>query len=150
MRDLVQEILTFLCLVVVNNSNQMSSLLNLIRTLSLAVHPISIQVPGQVKMCGLTQKMHIWKLMLVQREMKMEFIIRRFFFPPLFILWWYINIWSLAWNIFFPLVMLYQYYGSASNAETRSIHVFTLLISISCKQKWDARYIKIIFISNGP
>ncbi|KAJ1416735.1 ARFGAP/RecO-like zinc finger [Sesbania bispinosa] len=65
----------FLCLVVVSNSNQMLNLLSLIRRLGLAVHPISVLVPAQVKMYGLKQEMHLWKLMPVPREMQMEFIV---------------------------------------------------------------------------
>lgn len=79
MKDLVQEFLTFLCLVVANNSNLMFSLPISIKISRLAVHPIKgVLVPVRVKMCGPKQEMHLWKLMLMPREMQMEFFLRRY------------------------------------------------------------------------
>lgn len=79
MKDLVQEFLTFLFLVVVNNSNLMCSLPIPIKILRLAVHPIKgALVPVRVKMCGTKQEMHLWKLMSMPREMEMDFVLHRY------------------------------------------------------------------------
>jgi len=68
MKDLVQEFLIFLFLVVANNSNLMFTLPISIKILRLAVHPIKdALVPVQVKMCGPKQEMHLWKLMSMPR-----------------------------------------------------------------------------------